>query len=129
VLFYEAISHDKMVSFYQQATLFVLPSLQEGLGIVTLEAMACGILVVSTRCGGPEDVIEDGINGLLVENNNASKFAEAILKLLRDEGLRKRMGKKAREAVVNKYSIAKLAPKFFDLFKELSLGADQGQDI
>ncbi|GFP28019.1 hypothetical protein HKBW3S33_01436 [Candidatus Hakubella thermalkaliphila] len=129
VLFYEAIPHEKMVPFYQQAALFVLPSLQEGLGIVTLEAMACGIPVVSTRCGGPEDVIEDGVNGLLVENNSASKLAEAILKLLRDEGLRKRMGKKARQTVVNKYSMVKLAPKFLDFFKELSSGAGQGQDI
>ena len=129
VLFYDAIPHHKMVPFYQQAALFVLPSFQEGLGIVTLEALACGIPVVSTRCGGPEDVIEDGVNGLLVENNNASKFAEAILKLLRDEELRKRMGKKARETIVNKYSMAKLAPKFLDLFKELSSGSGQGQDI
>lgn len=129
VLFYEALPQEKMAPFYQQATLFVLPSLQEGLGIVTLEAMACGIPVVSTRCGGPEEVIEDGVNGLLVENNNAFKFAEAILKLLRDEGLRERMGKKARETVVNKYSMAKLAPQFLDLFKELSSGSGQGQDV
>ncbi|WP_176229215.1 glycosyltransferase family 4 protein [Candidatus Hakubella thermalkaliphila] len=129
VLFCGALSYEELVHLYQNATLFVLPSLQEGLGIVTLEAMACGIPVVSTRCGGPEDVIEDGVNGLLVENNSASKLAEAILKLLRDEGLRKRMGKKARQTVVNKYSMVKLAPKFLDFFKELSSGAGQGQDI
>ncbi len=71
-----------LVELYQGAELFVLPSLQEGLCISMLEALACGLPVVSTRCGGPESVIRDGETGLLVENGNPDAMAEAILQLL-----------------------------------------------
>ena len=52
--FLDVRPRDELVDLYRRATLFVMPSRQEGLGIVVLEAMACGLPVVSTRCGGPE---------------------------------------------------------------------------
>lgn len=67
---------------YQGAQLFVLPSMQEGLGIVMLEAMACGTPVVATRCGGPEGVIIEGQTGKLVPNNDPQALAEAVIELL-----------------------------------------------
>lgn len=122
VLFCGTLPYEELVHLYQNATLFVLPSLQEGLGIVALEAMACGIPIVATRCGGPEDVIEDGVNGLLVENNNALEFAQAVSRLLKDNELWKEMGRKARETVVDKYSIDKISSKFLQVLKELYPG-------
>ncbi len=81
-------SREALVRLYQGAELFVLSSTQEGLGISLLEAMACGVPAVSTRCGGPEGVVEEGRTGLLVENGNAHAFAEGVLRLLADpEGL------------------------------------------
>ena len=55
VEFHGVKPYSEMISYYQRASVFAIPSLQEGLGIVGLEAMACGLPIVSTRCGGPED--------------------------------------------------------------------------
>jgi len=114
VKFLDRIPNEKTVEYYQNAIIFTLPSLQEGLGIVVLEAMACGVPVVATRCGGPEQVVVDGVNGFLVENNNQQQFTEAILKLLRDEELRKRMGENAAKHVQEYFSVEKVGPKFVE---------------
>jgi glycosyltransferase involved in cell wall biosynthesis len=67
---------------YQEAELFVLASTQEGLGIVMLEAMACGLPVVATDCGGPEGIVISGETGRLVPNNDAGALAQAVMDLL-----------------------------------------------
>jgi len=76
------VSKAELVRLYQQASLFALPSQQEGLCISMLEALACGVPVVSTRSGGPEGVIVEGLNGRLVANGAENDFAEAILQML-----------------------------------------------
>jgi glycosyltransferase involved in cell wall biosynthesis len=114
VKFLDRIPNEQTVEYYQNAAVFTLPSLQEGLGIVVLEAMACGVPVVATRCGGPEQIVVDGENGFLVENNNQQQFTEAILKLLRDEPLRKRMGERAAKHVQEYFSVEKVGLRFVE---------------
>lgn len=76
------------------ADLFVLSSLFEGFGNVIVEAMACGVPVVATRCPfGPGEIIADGENGLLVEPASAIALADGILRVLRDEELKKRLAR------------------------------------
>ncbi len=83
VVFGGAVPADDLLRLYQGAELFVLPSIQEGLGIVVLEALACGTPVVATACGGPEGIVVDGLTGRLVYDfHNPKVFAEAILALL-----------------------------------------------
>ena len=113
------ITTKDMIKYYTQAKLFVLPSLQEGLGIVVLESMACGTPVVSTKCGGPEEIITPGENGYLVENNNAEALANGVCKLLADEALRRKMGEKAREHILKHYSLEQIKPKFMEVYKEV----------
>ncbi len=76
------VPREELLRLYQQAALFVLPSQQEGLGIVLLEAMACGTPVVSTRSGGPETIVRDGATGRLVPRDNPDAMARAIVDLL-----------------------------------------------
>lgn len=113
------VSEDELIKYYNQVQLFVLPSLQEGLGIVVLESMACGTPVVSTKCGGPEEIIIHGENGYLVENNDVEALADSVCKLLADNELRMKMGEKAREFVCQNYSIDKIKENFTKVYKEV----------
>lgn len=93
---------DSLIAWYQQASAFVLPSLNqgssfEGLGIVYLEAGAAGTPSIGTRDCGAEEAIVDGVTGFLVPQNDPEATAEAILRLLRDSERGQAMGRAARE--------------------------------
>ena len=89
---------DHIEEVYTQASLFTMSSRYEGLPMVLLEAQSSGLPIVSFACKcGPRDVISDGEDGYLVPEGNLSIFAERILALIADEGLRKRMGEAARK--------------------------------
>ena len=90
------VPHERVQDYMSQAKVFVLPSLSEGFPVTILEAMACGLPVVATRVGGVPDIIEDGANGYLIDAMNQEQIAEALLKLLRDEELRKGISEKNR---------------------------------
>ncbi len=84
----------ELVRLYQGATLFVLPSTQEGLGISMLEAIACGAPIIATPCGGPAGIVVEGETGIMTDDlYDSHQFADAILRLLADpaeyEALRK----------------------------------------
>jgi glycosyltransferase involved in cell wall biosynthesis len=90
------VAAERLPALYQGATLFVLPSTQEGLGISVEEAMACGLPVVSTRCGGPEGLVQDGVTGVLVPSRDERSLADAVVALLLDRPRREAMGRAAR---------------------------------
>jgi glycosyltransferase involved in cell wall biosynthesis len=113
VIFTGYVSRDELRRLYQGALLYVLPSNQEGLGLVLLEAMACGTPVVSTRCGGPEDIIQDGEVGYLVPTENAEQLTSAVASLLRQPAHLQAMRKRCVAYVQQHYSREKLAHQFF----------------
>ena len=83
---------------YQTSDFLVLSSRYEGFALVLIEAMACGIPCVSFRCKyGPEEIVTNGINGLLVENGDVRALAESILFMINHSEERLRMGIAARE--------------------------------
>jgi glycosyltransferase involved in cell wall biosynthesis len=106
----ERVSHvmqpemSELIKLYQQATVFALPSVEEGFGMVIIEAMACGVPVVATRCGGPDSIITDGKDGYLVPMNDAPAMADAITRLCTDGELNEFMGHEARAKVEAKYA-------------------------
>ncbi|MCX7014852.1 MAG: glycosyltransferase family 4 protein [Candidatus Sumerlaeota bacterium] len=84
--------------------LFVLSSRLEGLCTSLLDAQYFGVAAVATRVGGAPDVVEDGRNGLLVEPRDPAALAEAILRLWRDEPLRRRFGAEGRRVVAERFT-------------------------
>ncbi|MFQ5873794.1 MAG: glycosyltransferase [Dehalococcoidia bacterium] len=84
---------------------FVLSSLYEGLPVALLEAMALGKPAVATHVGGIPEVVDDRVNGFLVEPRNPEMLAEGIIKLLQDDGLRSRMSQMAMQKIQVKFAI------------------------
>jgi glycosyltransferase involved in cell wall biosynthesis len=82
----EWVPNRELPAWLRAADVFALPSLAEGFGIVAAEALACGIPVVATRSGGPEDIVTGGL-GYLVPPADASSLAVALARALRREGV------------------------------------------
>jgi teichuronic acid biosynthesis glycosyltransferase TuaC len=97
---------------------FALPSRYEGLGCVYLEAMACAKPAVACTGQGIEEIIRDGENGRLVPPNDEAALTQALLLLLRDANLRKRLGRAARETVVRSHTVQNQAQELARLYKE-----------
>jgi glycosyltransferase involved in cell wall biosynthesis len=104
ILFFEDVSLDRLVDLYRKAKLFVLSSDEEGLGLVILEAMSCAVPVVSTDCGGPSTIVEEGETGTLVPTGDPESLFNAMEDLLQDEGRLRAYSTKARERVVSEFS-------------------------
>ena len=104
---------------YIKSSIFVLSSRYEGLPLVLIEAMGAGLPVVSFSCPcGPKDMIDDGQNGLLVENDNVQQLADRLLYLINNENVRKCMGIRAVESV-KLYSKDIVMKRWIDLFNGL----------
>lgn len=105
---------------YINSSLFLFTSRYEGFGLVLVEAMQCGVPCISFDCTyGPSDIIDNGVNGYLIENNDVEAFAKATLKLIEDDELRKKMGNAAIEKA-KQYLPEKIMPKWIELFKQLT---------
>lgn len=104
---------------YLDSSIFVLSSRFEGFGMVIIEAMACGLPVVSFDCPyGPSDILTDGADGFLVENGNTAQFAARLQQLMSDGELRHRMGSAGRENV-EKYLPETVVKEWDVLFRSL----------
>ncbi|MBU2257946.1 MAG: glycosyltransferase family 4 protein [Candidatus Omnitrophica bacterium] len=100
----------------------VLPSLNEAVGIVLIEAQASGIPVVAADVGGTAEVVKDGISGLLVPAADPGSMAIAISSLFKDPVKRKEMGEAGRVWVKDRFSAQKMTEKIFNLYSELYAG-------
>ncbi|HSY74138.1 MAG TPA: glycosyltransferase family 4 protein [Dongiaceae bacterium] len=97
-----ARSDDELRDWLRQSAIFAMPSVYEGLGLALQEAQFYGCACVATRCGGPADLIEDGENGFLVPVGQPAPLADALEKLMGDEKLRERFGRRAAQSVLEK---------------------------
>ena len=103
-----------------KSSIYTLSSRYEGYALVLVEAMQCGVPCVAFNCPyGPAEIIEDGKNSILVQNGNIKQLANAILKLIEDEELRKKMSQAAIEKA-KEYLPEKVMPKWTKLFNELT---------
>jgi glycosyltransferase involved in cell wall biosynthesis len=106
---------------YLDSSIFVLSSRFEGFGLVLVEAMACGLPVVSFDCpAGPDEIITDGNDGLLVSSGNIHDLAEKLMTLMADEKLRCHLARQARQNA-QRYSMASIASQWKMLFDQLMM--------
>jgi len=117
-LFKSGLSEAELAELYGASDVFVLPSIQEGQGIVLLEASASGKPVVAFDIGGVNEAVMKGETGLLATRGSSGELAEALLKLLGDAGLRQRMGLAGRRFVVEKFTWDICAKKMLDVYRE-----------
>ena len=119
VVFKGVIKGKDLVKEYQKSTIFVLPSLNDNLPSVVLEAMACKVPIIATNVGGISYLIKNNINGVLISPRNSKSIANSIEKLLKNRKLSKRLSDHGYEEVKNFYSWDKQAEKTKDIFEEL----------
>ncbi len=110
----------EVIQLLTHATVFACPSLYEPLGIVNLEAMACGTAVAAARVGGIPEVVTDGETGLLVPPQDPAALADALNTLVRDRQLAAEMGRRGRQRAVADFSWPSIAAQTFALYRELA---------
>lgn len=107
-------------AYMAHSNIFALSSHWEGFGNVIIEAMACGVPVISTNCPyGPNEIITDGLNGLLVPVGDTDAMAEAILKLLKDERLRRRLAEAGKRRTED-FKVEKMVAEYEKVFEDFS---------
>jgi glycosyltransferase involved in cell wall biosynthesis len=116
---------------FQRGDVAVLPSYWEGMPNAVLEAMACGLPCVATRVSGSEDIITDGVNGLLVEPADYEGMARALLHLLGNPALVQQYGAAARATIERQYSLERVTDMYIELYQRIvSAAAPQsGKDV
>jgi len=116
----EMLSKPEVIQLLTHATVFACPSVYEPLGIMNLEAMACGTAVAGSRTGGIPEVVADGETGLLVPPDDPAELALALNTLLADPDRADAMGQAGRKRAVAEFSWTTIAAQTADLYAELT---------
>jgi starch synthase len=119
----EMLAKPDVIQLLTHAAVFACPSLYEPLGIVNLEAMACGTAVVGSRVGGIPEVVADGVTGLLVAPDDPAALAMALNTVLTNSSLATSMGQAGRDRAVTEFGWRAVAEQTAALYSELVSGA------
>lgn len=115
------VPYEDLKALYSACDIFVLPSLEEGFGVVLTEALASGKPLIGSNVGGIPMQIKDGWNGFLVEPANEEQLAEKIGYLLDNVEVRERMGKNSRALAGEEFDWAKIAERYLKLYEEVAM--------
>jgi phosphatidylinositol alpha-1,6-mannosyltransferase len=119
VRFIGKVPRKELYLYYNICDLFVLTSRQEAFPFVCLEANACGKAVVAGLIGGIPEMVENGVNGILVNPNDSNGVAEVIVDLLRDNDRRNTMGENGLSRVLNEFTEINMAKKTLEVVKDI----------
>ncbi|BBA35198.1 GDP-mannose-dependent alpha-(1-6)-phosphatidylinositol monomannoside mannosyltransferase [Methylocaldum marinum] len=108
--------------------LVVHPAWMEGLGVSLLEAAACAVPIVATRAGGMPEIVQDGINGRLIDPGDSAALASALVDLLNDTALRRQLGHAGRRLVLERFSVDAMVEGNYRVYRSVSGGANLGAD-
>lgn len=118
VLIHPPVPHDEMPGFFAAADAVILPS-QEYFSIVMLEAMLLERPLIASVHGGSRDVINDGVNGLLVDHNEIEELAHATLRMVTmEEKARREMGRRARQTILRTYTWDRIAHQLLSIYRD-----------
>jgi glycosyltransferase involved in cell wall biosynthesis len=114
---------EEVARFFSAFDTLILTSVNEGTPVTTIESLAAGRPVVSTRVGGVPDVVEDGVDGFLAESGDAAGLADGLECLARDPALRAQMGAAGRERMRERYAVERLVDDVDRLYRRLLAAA------
>ncbi len=118
VTFHGNVDHDALDTFYQKASLFVMPSLIEAFGIVYLEAMSYGVPVIATKKGGTKELVRNGQDGFLITPGDQKELLARIKELLTSKEKRERFSKNARERS-NDFNASGMIDKTIEVYRSM----------
>jgi len=119
VKFMGQIPHSRIAELYSLSDIFVLPSNEESMGCVVLEAMSSGLALVGSRVGGIKDIIGENQNGLLFKPGDVSDLTRCLRSLIIDNKLRKNLGVKARQKIIDVFSRNIQVKKINEIYNHL----------
>lgn len=117
--YFGSIPYDEIKQFISSATVCVFPTFAEALPVSWIEAMAMQKAIVASNIGWATEVIDDTVNGFLVNPKDHEDYAQKIIELLKNQSLRHQLGVEARKKVVQKFSIEVVATQSADFYKKL----------
>jgi glycosyltransferase involved in cell wall biosynthesis len=113
------VTNDERDRFVDSIDLYVLPSRTETFGMVVVEAMARMKRVIATKCGGPEEIISDGVDGFLVEKENPEAMADKLEELIQNPKKSESVAINAHKTTVEKYTTSSVADKISEIIKQI----------
>lgn len=119
---FDYLEQDELTRLYEDATILVFPSYEEGFGRIIVEAGLLGVTCVAYRTGGIEYVIEDGVTGILVETGNITQLAEKMNWVLRDRKLRESMARNAKSSYGARFDADKVSNAFLRILRSTLAG-------
>lgn len=116
----QGMKHDELIRKLQSSHLLILPSVEEGIANVVLEAMAIGVPVLTTDCGGMAEVVEDEANGYIVKVRNPDLLADKVMSFINaDIEFKKTLTQKAKQVIAKEFSRDKQIREFSDFYNSI----------
>ncbi len=113
------IPQNKLYKYYSQGSVFVMPSIEEGLSMVQLQAMACGLPLICTTNTGGEDIVEEGKSGFVIPIRDIKALKEKLLYLHKNSEICKQMGQSAKERVSSGFTWDDYGQKMINVYERI----------
>ena len=113
------LPHDQVVCYLMAADIFILTSRDEALPLSMIEAMSFGKAIISTNVGGISEIIQDGVNGLLVSSENHRQITNCLMRLYRNPAEREQLGATARQTYLENYTFDRFAKQILDVIRSV----------
>ena len=117
VIFTGFVDKQTIGKIYSLSDIVAIPSLNEPFGIVVLEAMLFRKPIVGSNSGGIPEILQNNVNGQLIDPKDAFKFADALEKYLKNQDLSEKIGRLNREKVIKEFSWTKTAERTIEVYK------------